>query len=92
MRKEKIMKKFEKEAKITITGRENYADDDAAKFLNFKLWEKGGKKRIYVNDYKRRTLGYIDSETKEWMWSDNNGLTKDQVNAAIEAFKAEYDF
>lgn len=36
-----------------------YYDSDS-NYLTFKLWEKGDKKRIYVNDYKRRAVGYID--------------------------------
>ena len=34
--------------------------DSESNYLTFKVWEKGSKKRIYVNDYKRRTVGYID--------------------------------
>ena len=34
--------------------------DCDSNYLTFKLWEKGGKRRIYINDYKRRSCGYID--------------------------------
>lgn len=34
--------------------------DSESNYLTFKVWEKGSKKRIYVNDYKCRTVGYID--------------------------------
>lgn len=35
-------------------------NDCDSNYLTFKLWEKGGKRRIYMNDYKRRSCGYID--------------------------------
>lgn len=34
--------------------------DSDSNYLTFKLWEKGEQKRIYVTDYKRRTVGHID--------------------------------
>ncbi len=86
------MKKFEKEAKIVIAGREHYDDDQESKYITFKLWEKGGNRRIYINDYKRRTFGYIDIATGEYTELETNGLKADQIAAAIEAFKAEYEF
>lgn len=34
--------------------------DSESNYLTFKLWEKGNNRRIYINDYKRRSCGYID--------------------------------
>lgn len=34
--------------------------DSDSNYLTFNLWEKGTKRRIYMNDYKRRSVGYID--------------------------------
>lgn len=85
-------KQFEQTAKVVILGRENYYDDDASKFLTFNSWEKYGKRRIYINDYKRRTIGFIDRETREYTQQDSNGLAKEQISAAIEAFCAAYEF
>lgn len=34
--------------------------DSESNYLYFSLWEKYGKKRIYINDYKMRSVGYID--------------------------------
>lgn len=34
--------------------------DSESNYYTFNLWERYGKKRIYVNDYKRRSVGYID--------------------------------
>lgn len=28
--------------------------------ISFSLWEKYGKKRIYINDQRRNSIGYID--------------------------------
>lgn len=82
--------KFDKFAKVVIAGRENYSEDDSAKYLTFKLWEKGDDvKRVYVNDYKRRTLGYI--ENKEFTLKDNCGLFREEINGTIERFYSEYE-
>lgn len=82
------MKKFEKQAQIVIAGREHYDDDQASKFVYFKLWEKGSKRRIYVNDYKRRSFGYIDCETKQYVEIDHNNV----IEEAVTRFMAEYEF
>lgn len=34
--------------------------DSESNYYTFKLWQKGSYNRIYINDYKRRTVGYID--------------------------------
>lgn len=34
--------------------------DSESNYLHFSLWEKYGKKRIYINDYKMRSVGHID--------------------------------
>lgn len=34
--------------------------DSECNYLIFNLWEKNGRRRIYMNDYKRRGCGYID--------------------------------
>lgn len=87
-----MKKTFEKTAQIAIKGRENYSDDDTSKFMTFNLWEKNGKSRIYINDYKRRTLGYIDRADKSYTQYDNDGLTKDQIKSLLEDFANEYEF
>ena len=82
------MKKFENEAKIVIAGREHYDDDQASKFVYYKRWEKGGNRRIYVNDYKRRTYGYIDMETREYVEIEHNN----NIEETVTRFMAEYEF
>lgn len=59
-------------------------------YLFFKLWEKYGKKRIYINDYKRRTLGYI--ENGNVIINDNHGNTNEEIECAINGFMSEYAF
>lgn len=66
----------------------NYGEDCC--YLTFKLWESNGKKRIYVNDYKRRSLAYIDC-------NHNNRIVTDYSSrsAAVETanyFLAHYAF
>lgn len=80
--------RFEKSAKIVIAGREHYDDDQASKFVYFNLWEKNGKRRIYVNDYKRRTYGYIDLATKAYTEVEY----KNSIEEAVTRFMAEYEF
>lgn len=38
--------------------------DSECNYLTFNLWEKNGKKRIYMNDYKGRGCGYIDMNNR----------------------------
>lgn len=59
-------------------------------FLTFKAWEKYGKSRIYINDYKGRTLGYI--ENAEVIIKDNQGNSDCEIEYAINNFKSQYAF
>ena len=34
--------------------------DSDSNYLTFNLWERENKRRIYMNDYKRRSVGYIN--------------------------------
>lgn len=77
------MLKFEGTAKVAIVDKNGETNpnigtdhDDASNYLTFKLWEKNGRKRIYANDYKRRTVGYIDCNEEnqivsEYSYGDN---------------------
>lgn len=57
-------------------------------FLFFKLWEKYGKKRIYINDYKRRTLGYIENGVVTI--EDKQGVFQHEIDYALNSFFAQY--
>lgn len=61
------------------------APSSDADYLTFKPWTKNGVTRIYINDYKRRTIGYINEDGSSVI-SDNQGNTTEQINAAINCF------
>jgi len=74
-------------AKMVQPSREHYEDD--CKYLFFKLWEKKGYRRVYINDYKRRTLGYI--ENGAFNLSSKQGLDIADINACVDTFLAQYE-
>ena len=76
---------FEGSARFTKNGRTDECD-----MLTFKYWAKNGKERIYINDYKRRTIGYIDVTTGEIVINNNQGNYESEIEMAIEGFVAEY--
>ena len=76
---------FEGSATFTKNGRTDECD-----MLTFKYWAKNGKERIYINDYKRRTIGYIDVTTGEVVINNNQGNYESEIEMAIEGFIAEY--
>ena len=76
-------------AKMVVVGREHYAADDESRYMVAKIWEKSSMRRIYFNDYKRRTIGYVDCMTKEVV--NNGGFAKEYL-PTIEKFVAEYAF
>ena len=90
------MIKFERYAKVAIVdanvvcnpncGKEN---DDESNYLVFKLWEKNGHKRVYANDYKRRSVGYIDCNNNNSIVSD---FTKGEFFETMKYFVANYEF
>lgn len=45
--------------------------DCESSYYFFSLWEKYGKKRIYINDYKGRSVGYIDCLNNNEIVTDN---------------------
>ena len=61
---------------------------DESCFLTFKAWEKNGKKRIYINDYKCRTLGYIENGVANI--TDRQGNFQEDINHALNSFFAQY--
>lgn len=62
----------------------------ASAYLYFKLWAKGNYRRIYINDYKRRTIGYI--ENGEVAISNRQGVSGEEIEYAVNKFSAEYAF
>ena len=66
---------------------ENPYDDECC-FLYFKKWEKHGKIRIYINDYKRRTLGYLENGVVTI--NNRQGNDAEQVEYALDKFFSTY--
>lgn len=83
-----VKKAFEK---IAVVARcENPDTDSRCEYVTFKAWEKGDKKRIYISDYKNRTLGFIDRTTGETIINDNQGMHQHEVDFALNAFFETY--
>jgi len=83
------MKKFVETVKVAK--HENAELRNAPAFLTFRKWEKNGKCRIYINDYKGRTIGYIDhNNNDEAVINDRQGNFQAEIDFAIEAFKKNY--
>lgn len=92
----RTMIKFERRAKVAIVdangicnpncGKEN---DDESNYLTFKLWEKYGRKRIYVSDYKTRTVGYIDCDNNNTIETE---FSKGDFVETMKYFVTNYEF
>lgn len=86
--KEKVEKiKFNRTAKVAVIekGETNpYIGteyDSQSNYYTFNLWEKNGYRRIYINDYKRRTFGYIDLN------NNNMIVNLEDINPVYETAK-----
>ena len=84
-----MKKTFNGYLKMVVVGRENYSSEDDAKYVSARKWEKSGMKRVYFNDCKRRTVGYVDCNTKELF--SNGGFAKEFI-PTMEKFVSEYEF
>lgn len=92
----RTMIKFERRAKVAIVdangicnpncGKEN---DDESNYLMFKLWEKYGRKRIYVSDYKTRTVGYIDCDNNNTIETE---FSRGDFVETMKYFVTNYEF
>lgn len=90
------MIKFERYAKVAIVDANGIhnpncgtSNDDESNYLMFKLWEKNGYRRIYVNDYKRRTVGYIDCNNNN---SIETEFSKGDFVETMKYFISNYEF
>lgn len=87
------MLKFEGQAKIAKVhnGQVNpYIGteyDSESNYFTFNLWEKGDKRRIYMNDYKRRSVGYIDLINGNEIVSENR-----DADETAQWFLENYEF
>jgi hypothetical protein len=93
------MKKFTGYAKVAVIDRDGNTNpwcgtnkDDESNYYVFKYWSKGAYERIYVNDYKRRTLGYIDLKTEavETDYSKNSDVMR-TINFFLENYEIDVD-
>lgn len=82
-----VKEKLNKVARIQKSG---IQWSEESSYLTFKLWERYNKKRVYINDYKGRTIGYLEGE------NDNitslNGNSREVIETAIADFRARYEF
>lgn len=83
----KEITRFEGRARVEKSCEEKDSESESS-YLYFSKWEKYGKKRIYVNDYKRRTIGYI--ENGSFVKVDNNGCTNAEVEHSVNTFFSRY--
>ena len=93
------MKKFTGYEKVAVIDRDGNTNqwcgtdkDDESNYYVFKYWHKGSYERIYVNDYKRRTLGYIDLKTEEVEtdYSNNSDVMR-TINFFLENYEIDVD-
>ena len=90
------MIKFENIAKVAIVDKNGETNpftgtekDDPSNYLIFKMWEKNGYRRIYVNDYKKRTVAYIDCNANN---SAESEYSKGDIIETIKYFIENYEF
>ena len=96
---EQKMKKFTGFEKVAVIDRDGNTNpwcgtdkDDESNYYVFKYWSKGVYERIYVNDYKHRTLGYIDLKTEaiETDYSKNSDVMR-TINFFLENYEIDVD-
>lgn len=86
----KAWEEAKKMGKKVFRGRMEMAVPEADNnVVSISLWEKGSYKRIYFNDYKRRTVGYIDCMDRTAHYMD--GYARMYI-PAIDRFMKEYEF
>ena len=69
---------------------DSMSGNDDASFYTFKAWEgRNGQKRIYVNDYKKRTVGFVNLADMAIVteYSQRSGQYQ-----TIQKFMSEYAF
>ena len=88
---------FKAAAKMTFEGFAKVAKcndaDRVCEYITFKAWKKGTKNRIYINDYKRRTIGYIDlNNDGNVVITDRQGNTQEAINYALNQFNSGFAY
>ena len=99
MKEKNKMKKFTGYEKVAVIDRDGNTNpwcgtdkDDESNYYVFKYWSKGAYERIYVNDYKHRTLGYIDLKTEavETDYSNNSDIMR-TINFFLENYEIDIE-
>lgn len=93
----KIMEKikFEGKAKVAKINNGELATqigteyDSDSNYFTFNLWERGNMRRIYINDYKRRSVGYIDLNNSNALVTE---FAKGEVIETANWFMKNYEF
>lgn len=76
---------------LTRTAKINYnMYDGDERVFTFKPWENYGKRRIYMKDYKGRTIGFIDRADERFELIDNNGLRPEKIEQVLDEFARMY--
>ena len=87
--------KFEGKAKVAkiVNGKQALGVgteyDSECNYFTFKLWERGSMRRIYINDYKNRSVGYIDINKNN---SLETSYVKGEVVDTANWFTENYEF
>lgn len=89
-----MKEKFEKRVKMLKPGYDGLSENDLpnSAWLYFTSWEKYGKSRIYINDYKGRKIAYIDKRTKKINEYCLYGVTREEYDSVLNDFLAKYEF
>ena len=87
--------KFERIAKVAkiINGKQamyvGTEFDSDSNYFTFNLWERGNMRRIYINDYHRRSVGYIDLNNGNAL---ETSFSKGEVIETANWFLDNYEF
>ena len=84
--------KFNRVAKVAIVNKGETnpyigtSKDSESNYFVFREWKKGNFHRIYINDYKGRSRGYIDYTTKALESEYSKGEVVETYNFFIENY------
>lgn len=56
---------------------------DKCHYVYTKTWCKDDKKRVYIKDYKNRSIGYIDAVNGDIKINDRQGIYADELDYAL---------
>lgn len=90
------MIKFKNTVKVAIVDENGISNvncgtdnDDESNYLVFRMWEKYGRKRVYANNYKNNSVGYIDCNDGKKIVSS---YSKGELFETMKWFRENYEF